>query len=399
MKIKDVGITEIFDSRGEATIEISVTDAEGRSFCAQLPSGKSRGENEVCVLTFAEAGKVIMDVIRPALVGKDISSVTDIDGILLSLDTSSQKKKIGGNVSLGISIACVRAIAHERNTEVWRVVNDEFFEGKIYDKIPKIYSNFINGGRHARNNLSIQEYLVIAETDKNIFGTIHRLIELYKDIGDTIRERSGVTHMPIGDEGGYSHDFKNNFEPLELLSERINGEGLDKHFRLGIDAAATSFLKNGKYFFDNEYISEAELMNKYVSYAEKIGIFESIEDPFMESDVSAFKYINERLPKVTIVGDDLTTTDAIAIEKMARNGSVGGVIIKPNQIGTISETCKAIKVARDNDCTVIISHRSGESEDVFIIQLAKACGADGVKIGAPVHERIYKFNEMIRLFS
>jgi enolase len=343
MKITDINITEIFDSRGEPTIEVSVVDAESRDYSAEIPSGKSRGGNEASVLSFAEAGKILIDVVRPGLIGKEFSRIGELDEYLISLDPSPHKHKIGGNLSLGISIAVARGLAHEQRTGVWEMLNKEFFGEEKFENIPAIYSNFVNGGLHARNNLSIQEYLVIAETRNNISETVRSLIDLYRDIGESLRERSGISHMPIGDEGGYSYDFKNNFEPLQILNERITGEKMDRYFHLGIDAAANSFARDGKYFFDSELITADELLDKYIEYAGGIEIFESIEDPFAESDAGNFANLADKMPRITIVGDDITTTSAELIEKMSKKNAVNGVIIKPNQIGTITETCEAIK--------------------------------------------------------
>ncbi len=262
-----------------------------------------------------------------------------------------------------------------------------------------IFSNLINGGRHAENNLDIQEYHVLAESRKSIRETIKNIIEIYKKLGDFLREEYNAAILPIGDEGGYALNFKNNFEPVEVLEKLVFKSGLEKVFSVGLDVAASNFGKDGKYLFEGNKMNREELLLVYGGYLKKSKLLRSIEDPFSENDFEGFKQIKKTSPRTMIVGDDLTVTNPALIKKFATDGLIGAVIIKPNQIGTLSETCEAIKAAGENNLKYIISHRSGETEDNLIIHLAKASGAYGVKIGAPVRERITKFNELIRIYE
>ncbi|MFA6407108.1 MAG: hypothetical protein WCV80_00180 [Candidatus Paceibacterota bacterium] len=398
MYIKDILLRQIFDSRGEPTIEIGVRDAEGFTHYAEIPSGKSRGAREASVLNFEEAQKAV-NHIKEKVAAHDFKGVGEVDAFLLLQDPTPTKEKLGGNVLLGISIAAARGFAHAEKKELWEVLREEYFGEIESDKAPLIFSNFINGGAHANNNLDIQEFLVIARTDDSIAATIKKLIELYRATGDFLKKQYTLKIIPIGDEGGYSLDFPDNSEPLAMLEALIDENDLEQECMLGLDVAASHFGDKGAYVFEKKDYTRAALVGLYESYFKKIKLLYSIEDPFGENDPEGFVALRKAAPNKIIVGDDLTTTNQAEIEMHTADGAVNGVIIKPNQIGTISETCAALKVARMHGAKTIVSHRSGETEDVFIIHLAKAANADGVKIGAPAKERLLKFNELIRLYS
>lgn len=397
MRISDIIVRNIFDSRGEPTIEIGVRCGE-RTHTAQIPSGKSRGTREASVFAPAEAA-VSARLVRELMCVRSFSSIAEIDAFLSSYDGTPAKTVIGGNVALGISIAAARALAAERKEEIWELIRKEYFASMKKDAPPLIFSNFINGGAHANNTLDIQEYLVIARTSASMRETIEKLISLYRKTGDYLKHARGLKGIPIGDEGGYSLDFEDNFKPLSLLDARIREHGLGGIWFLGIDAAASHFGGKGSYVFEGKQMERKALAERYERYASELGNLMSFEDPFGEDDAEGFSLMRRALPDRWIVGDDLTTTDAGAIRKHTEGGAINAVIIKPNQIGTVTESCKAILAAQSCGAKTIISHRSGETDDTFIIQLAKAAGADGVKIGAPVKERLTKFNELMRLYS
>lgn len=398
MTIHDISVRKIFDSRGEETIEIGVIGGKGTSFFAQIPSGKSRGKNEAVVLSYEQARHSISDL-KSVLVGRNFDSVSSLDGALILYDDSITKFKIGGNVSLGISIAFARHLAHEKKLELWELLRDEFFKGVEEKKKPLIFSNVINGGAHARGDLDIQEYMVVVQTRHSIFDSIQKLIHFYNVLGNSLRQKHKIGNIPIGDEGGYAVGFNDNFEPISVLGQVIRGLKLESLFSIGIDAAASNFYKEGAYDFGGRALSRENLAHIYDEYFRKSIFLCTIEDPFSETDADGFKLIGKKLGKKWIVGDDLTVTNCKFIEKYSKEGAINGVIIKPNQIGTISEACEAMRVAKKNRIKTIVSHRSGETEDNFIIHIAKAGAADGVKIGAPIRERMFKFNELIRLFE
>ena len=398
MKIKSLSLKKIFDSRGEPTIEVCLTDGNGRSFCAQIPSGKSRGSTEVAVFSPQKAASVLKNVVKKKITGKTFSSLKKLDAALVSLDKTENKRRIGGNLALGISTAFVKALAFQKKELVWEVLRDEFFSEESVDKKPLIFSNLINGGAHAKNNLSIQEYLVIAKPRGSYAETTNKLINLYKTLGEVLKRITGFKGLPLGDEGGYAVNFKNNFEPVRILEKLIYALKLNGEFNIGLDSAADNFSQKGKYLFEKKRLNAAALKEIYLSYFKRSSLLYSIEDPFSENDYWAFQEFKDGVPEKLIVADDLTATNTALIKKFG-DDFISGVIIKPNQVGTVSETCEAIKTAKKHKLKIIISHRSGETEDNFIVHLAKACGADGVKIGAPIKERISKFNELIRIFD
>lgn len=397
MKIKNILVKEIFDSRGEPTIEVGVSNLKGNWFFAQISSGKSRGKNEAAVLGAKKAESALRNI-KKEIIGRDFKSIGSLDKKLIKLDGTKNKSRLGGNLMLGISIAFARALASEKNKEIWQVLRQEFFP-KAKNKNPYIFSNLINGGAHAENTLSIQEYLVIAKPRKSINASVKNTIKIYKALGEFLKKQNKLENLSLGDEGGYSLNFKNNFEPFEILERVIKKLNLQKEFLLGMDAAASQFYKNNKYDFDGKKVSNDELSQIYNDYFHKLKILFSIEDPFAEKDFQGFKNLKQIIKNALIVGDDLTATNSKLIAKFARQNLINSVIMKPNQIGTITETCEAIKTAEKNKLKVIISHRSGETEDNFIIHLAKACSAFGVKIGAPARERIFKFDELIELYE
>lgn len=417
MKLKDIKIRKIYDSRGEGTVSIEAEDSSGRFHRASVPSGKSRGIYEALVLPFEEAREVLEQRIKPAILKKKIDAIRETDAILFSIDGSEEKSKIGGNLALGVSIACARAIAFNRGEKLWKTLRGEFFQapkGKITNKNnadkktdkaskkeekPRLFSNLINGGAHANNSLAIQEYMAIVKTGDSASSAVENLILVYRRLGEVIKEEKGIKEIPIGDEGGYSLDFKDNFAPIALLEKTIRGLGFEKEIEIGLDAAASGFYENGAYSFEGKWLSKNELAEIYKGYAERSELLSSIEDPCAQNDPGGFKIIKDALPEKLILGDDLTVTNAERIRNVFGSGAINGVIIKPNQVGTITESCEAMWVAGELGLKTVISHRSGETDDNFIIHLAKAGNAYGLKIGAPARERIFKFNEFTRIYD
>ena len=400
MILEDIKIHEIFDSRGESTIEVEVIDEKLNSFSAQIPSGKSRGKKEAAVLNFADAKKILEQALKKELVNKNFKSIKDLDNFLIGLDGTANKQKLGGNLMLGISVAFARALAHKENIELWQLLRQEFWGVLIPQKKPLIFSNLINGGAHAGNNLDIQEYMVVVDPkDQDYASSIKILVNFYKDLGGVLQSKYKLDKLTIGDEGGYAINFETNFEPIKILQELIISGDFKDIFSLALDVAASNFYKDGKYNFGGNEISSTKLDQTLLDYLIRSNILMSIEDPFDEEDFAAFKNFNRECSDKWIVGDDLTVTNPELIERYAKEKIISGVIIKPNQIGTVFEACQAIRVAQENSLKTIVSHRSGETEDVFIIHLAKAGSVDAVKIGAPVRERLVKFDELIRLYS
>lgn len=400
MILQDIKIHEIFDSRGESTLEVEVLDEKLNSFSAQIPSGKSRGKKEAAVFSFVEAKKVLDSVLKKELIHKNFKSIKDLDNFLIGLDGTPNKEKLGGNLMLGISLSFARALAHKDNKELWQLLRQEFWGGLISEKKPLIFSNLINGGAHAGNNLDIQEYMVVVDSkDQDYATSIKVLITFYKELGKFLQSKYKLDKLIIGDEGGYAINFESNFEPIKILEDLITSGGLKDIFSLALDVAASNFYKDGKYNFGGNEMSSDKLNQVLLDYLVRSNLLMSIEDPFDELDFEGFKNFNSKCPDKWVVGDDLTVTNPEFIEKFVKEKMISGVIIKPNQIGTVSESCRAIRVAQENGLKTIVSHRSGETEDVFIVHLAKAGDVDAVKIGAPIRERIVKFDELIRLYN
>lgn len=396
MKIKNIFFREIFDSRGEKTIEVEVVNSKNLSFRASVPAGKSRGKNEAFVLSPSNiCSKNYYRKIK-VLENKNFNFIQTFDNFLLKLDGTKNKSNLGGNAMIALSLAFARGLAFEKKVSLGALVSQEFFQKKYNPLLwkPVIFSNLINGGVHSSNSLNIQEYLVLVPIQNAPLQAIEDLINFYKLLGDYLKKIKNVKFLAIGDEGGYSLNFKNNFEPILILYNLIKKHKFN--FALGLDAAASNFKKQDGYFFEGKKISSNILISKYLNYFKKVPILESIEDPFAEDEPESFEVFGQNLPKSkTIVGDDLTVTNPHLISKF--HSIINAIIIKPNQIGTLTETLTTCLLADKYKIKTIFSHRSGETEDNFIVELASAANAFGLKIGAPTKERIVKFNEFLRL--
>lgn len=399
MRLKDILLKPIADSRGNPTIEVGLVSGEGGSFFAQIPSGKSVGEREAIALPIDKAREVLDNILKKELIGRDFNSIKDLDVFLLQLDPTSKKERLGGNMMLGLSLTFARALAEKKGMEFWEVLRAEFFPSETGKILPRIFSNLINGGAHAENNLDFQEFLVVVDPKNSIAAGVEKLKGFYGKLGDWFREESGLTNIPLGDEGGYAPNFKDNFEPFRILGERIEAEKLAAEFALGLDAAASELWNEGKYRFENQHLSSDELKQVYLNFFHRAPLLYSLEDPFDENDGQGFGNLMAQAPGKLIIGDDLTTTRPEMIQSCAIHKFINGVIVKANQIGTLKETCEAVRAAKENEVAVIVSHRSGETPDNFLIHLARAANAYGVKIGAPYGGRLAKFGELVRIFS
>ncbi len=396
MTVQDIFVRRIFDSRGDATVEAGITNKAGNVFTAQVPAGKSTGKHEATSLPFPEAEEAAVEI-REALAGRSFDSIASFDDVLRDLDGTENKKRLGGNVLLGLSVSMARALASERGREVWQILREEFFAGTETHP-PRVFANLINGGAHAGNDIDIQEYMVIVPTTAGAGTATERLVAFYRRLGGELRRERNVHQLPVGDEGEYAVSFDNNRAPLTALNNLIGDE--DNEWELGVDAAATGFSGDGEYVFDGAETSTADLNDIYLAYMQELPRFISLEDPFAETDIEGFaRLMKHTASDVWVIGDDVTVTDADRIRRMLEREAINAVIIKPNQTGTVSESCYAMRAAAEGGAARVVSHRSGETEDPFIISLAKAGGAEGVKIGAPARERLIKYNELIRLYD
>src|SRR3989344_5011608 len=384
-KIKACQARKILDSRGDWTIESEVTLESGVSASASVPQGKSTGSREAISLP-AEQALVNVDTrINEVLKGMEVSDQGGVDRKMLELDATHNKSNLGANAILSISLATARAATQEDGSSLWSHLRN-LYRDKIDNKAPRLFINCINGGVHAGSGLEIQEYIVVPKFD-TIRESIEFGAEFYKKLKEILTEAFGPTAAEIGDEGGFAPHMTDNVAPLQYMRQALSKLDAEDKAELGIDAAANTIKR-----------SPNELRRWYREMRDKYDLL-FVEDPFNENNIDDFVTLaHEFNGRPMIIGDDLTTTDSKEIEKAALAGAVNGVIIKPNQIGTLTETFEAIRVARNNNLFVIISHRSGETNDDFIADLAWAVGADGIKLGAPARgERVAKYNRLLEI--
>ena len=391
---------EIKDSRSNLTIKVTVFigDIYG-SF--SVPSGASTGAHEAHELRDADGKGVenaiekINNVIAPVLIGKDVLNQHEIDRIMIALDGTPNKNNLGGNSMIGVSIACAKAAAAVLRIETFEHLRT-LAEMKPSRKIPHLYMNLINGGKHAKNNLAFQEYLVVSNTE-NISEAIENGITIQETLKEIISKELGESSLVLGDEGGYAPQTSDVKKPLLFLNEAIKKNNLEDKVRLALDVASSSFFDNGKYKVAGKDISKNELMNLFNSLITEFNLL-SIEDPFDEESFDDFENLKEDYSELFVVGDDLTVTNAKLLQKAIDNDSINAMIIKPNQIGTLTETLETMRLAREHNIELIVSHRSGETDDDFIADLAFAFNCFGMKAGSPIKpERMVKYKRLEKI--
>ncbi len=391
---------EIKDSRGNPTIKVTIS-VGGVSDSFSVPSGASTGIHEAHELRdgdgrgVKDAIKKINDTIAPALIGKNVLNQKEIDKIMLVLDGTPNKDNLGGNSMIGVSIACAKVAAKVTNREVYEYLRT-LEEMKSSRKTPYLFMNLINGGKHAKNDLAFQEYHIVPETS-NTAEAINIGIKIQNTLKEIIVKDLGEESLVLGDEGGFAPKTSDICKPLTYLTEAIEKNNLQDKVRLALDVAASSFYENGVYKIANKNVASEGLMDIYNSLISEFNLF-SIEDPFDEEDFENFKKLKEKNPSLYVVGDDLTVSNKFRLSRAIENKSINAIIIKPNQIGTLSETLETMKLARENDIEIIVSHRSGETDDDFIADLAYAFGCFGFKSGSPLKpERMVKYQRLIEI--
>lgn len=393
--IRDITGEKVFDSRGKPTLSVSVL-AEGGMGNFMVPSGASTGSREAVSLSgddgIARALRSLSDEIAPRLRGLDASKQVEIDRTLLEIDGTANKSRCGGNTLIGVSVAAARAAAAARAIPLHEHLRS-LADIRPSRRTPKLFINLINGGKHAQGGSSIQEHQIITESDDPRMA-----LEEAKKVEHALSEILNERHIrySLGDEGGVVFPVATPEESFSLLAEARDRSGAHG-ITIGADAAASSFYADGAYTVCGKLYTKTELAALYERLQTQVGL-SALEDPFEENDLDAFADLARQMPHLLVIGDDLTTTSAASIQKAAAAGAIRGVIIKPNQIGTLSETLDAMKSARDHDVECIISHRSGETLDTFIADLAFAFGAYGLKAGAPsAPERRAKYERLIEI--
>ena len=404
-KIQNIISRQIFDSRGNPTIETDIITSNGHFGRAAVPSGASTGSHEAYELRDNNSkyhGKSVLKAVAnvngeifDAITGYNVSNQIKIDETLIKLDGKKNKSRLGANSILSVSLSCAVAASNAMKVPLYK-----YLGGTKKYRMPTPMLNIINGGAHASNNLSFQEFMIIPVNNNTFNEAIRKSSEVFHNL-KIILDKKNLSSS-VGDEGGFSPNLKSEEEALQLICDAIEKSGfkLRKDFCIGLDVAATEFCQKGKYkilsekqsFSSDQFIDYlSNLVNKYPIV--------SIEDPFSEDDwISWSKLVKKLGDNIQIVGDDLFTTNLERLKKGIKNRSANAILIKLNQIGTLSETLECIDYAIANNFEVIISHRSGETEDTFIADLSVATNAGQIKTGSMSRsERISKYNQLLRI--
>ena len=402
MKIKDIKAREILDSRGNPTVEVDVILENGILGRAAVPSGASTGEREAlemrdggsryCGKGVLNAVNNVNTIIRDAVIGMDAADQRALDYKMIELDGTETKSKLGANAILGVSMAALKASALNEGKPLYQYVGDGIV-------LPVPMMNIINGGAHADNKLDFQEFMIIPQRD-TIKERVRVGSEVFHNLKKVLNERGLSTG--VGDEGGFAPDLQSNTEGFELIMEAIKRAGYvpGKDVCLAIDVAASEFYKDGKYNLvgDGRSLTTDELIDFYAELIGKYPII-SIEDPVDENDWEGFTKVTERLgDKIQLVGDDLFVTNKKCLQMGIDRHAGNAILLKVNQIGTITETLETIELARANGYATIISHRSGETEDTTIADLAVGLDLGQIKTGSMSRtDRICKYNQLMRI--
>jgi enolase len=399
MKIREVRAIQILDSRGTPTIEVRLTSNTGTTATYSVPAGASKGEHEATELrdgnssyhgqSVSVAIEVITKELTPEIIRRDFSSLRDFDDWLITIDPSPQKTAIGGNSTLALSGAFAHLAALENKQSLW-----QYFQSISLQKpaFPHIFANLVNGGKHAPG-LDIQEFMIVPKSTTPS-TTIAQIYDFHTRLQKNLVEQYGPSAKLVGDEGGMAPAGATTSEILEII-HNLRDHKTDP--AIALDVAASSFYNGTNYTFEGQDLSSQDWSARLSGLASKYNIT-SLEDPFAETDTQAFIDYASAHPSSLIVGDDITVTNPRRIAELAKKQAIRGVIIKPNQIGTLSETIDAIETARQHALSIIISHRSGETNDHLIIDLAYGFAVDAVKIGAPRRgERVEKYNRLLEI--
>ncbi len=400
--IKDIKAREILDSRGNPTVEADVTLNNGITATASVPSGASTGQREALELRdndnrymgkgVQKAVNNVNSIIKPALIGLNVNDQELIDKTMIELDGTETKSKLGANAILAVSMAALKAASKTNNKELYEYIGN----GKT---LPKPMMNILNGGMHADNGLDFQEFMIIPNA-KTIKERVRIGSEVFHNLKKVLKEEGYNTN--VGDEGGFAPNFKTNKEALDSIIKAIKEAGYTpgKDVNIALDVAASEFYENGLYNLkgENKKLTTDELIEYYKDLINKYPII-SIEDPVDENDWEGFAEITEKLGnKIQLVGDDLFVTNKKYLQKGINEKAGNAILLKVNQIGTITETLETIKLAKQNGYNTIISHRSGETEDTTIADLAVGLNLGQIKTGSLSRtDRVAKYNRLIRI--
>jgi len=405
-KVKEVKAREILDSRGNPTVEVDViltSNVLGRS---AVPSGASTGTREAVELRDGDksrylgkgtlkAVKNVNTVIAPELVGKDPRDQEEIDRLMIALDGTENKARLGANAILGVSMATAKAAAQDAGLPIYK-----YLGGDAARRLPIPFFNILNGGKHADNNVDIQEFMIAPIGAPSFREALRYASEVYHHLKAILKSRGLSTS--VGDEGGFAPNLSRNEEALEVIVSAIEKAGYrpGKDISIVLDPAASEFYEEGKYLLkaDNKSLPSQEMVAYYDDLISKYPII-SIEDGLAEDDWQGWKFLTQKLgKKIQLTGDDIFVTNPKILAEGIRQGIANSVLIKLNQIGTVTETLKAVSMARESGYTCVFSHRSGETEDSFLADITVATNAGQLKTGAPARsERLAKYNQLLRI--
>ena len=405
MFIDSVSAIEVMDSRGNPTVKATVELSDGTVESAIVPSGASTGKREALELRDGDnrfMGKGVLKAvghvnneINDALVGMSPFNQAVVDATMKELDGTANYGKLGANAVLGVSMAVARAAAKSLGMPLYR-----YLGGANAMTIPTPMLNIINGGSHADNSVDFQEYMIMPIGFEDFATALRASSEVYHNLKALLKAKGHSTSL--GDEGGFAPDLSTNEEPIEIIMEAIEKAGYKagEEIAIAMDPASSEFYKNGKYELvgEGKSLTSAEMVDYYVALCEKYPIV-SIEDGLAEDDWDGFKLMTEKLgDKIQIVGDDLFVTNANILARGIKEGITNSILIKPNQIGSVSETMLTVRLAQRNGYTCVVSHRSGESEDAFIADFAVALNCGQIKTGSTARgERTAKYNRLLEI--
>lgn len=415
IKIENVHAREILDSRGTPTIEVEVELSNCNIGRASIPSGASTGAFEVLELrdgdkkrykgkgvlkAVSNVNEIISKKLKEKTILADFSSQTEIDNLLLELDGTENKSKLGANAILGVSLALARALACARHEYLFQFLNLGFEDHKSELSLPVPMMNILNGGKHALDSVDLQEFMIMPVGLGSFSDALRACSEVYQTLKSLLHSKGLSTS--VGDEGGFAPSLKENKQAIEIILEAIDKAGYKtgSDFYLTIDAASTELFRDGKYHLikEGKKLSSDEMIDFYSNWICDYPIY-SLEDPLSEEDWRGWTNITKALGnKVQIVGDDLFVTNVKRLTRGIEERCANSILIKLNQIGTLTETLKTMALAKKNKYRCVISHRSGETEDTFISDLAVATSCGQIKTGAPARiDRVAKYNQLLRI--
>jgi enolase len=402
--IEAVGAREILDSRGNPTVEVEVLLDDGIVARAAVPSGASTGAFEAYELRDGDKARyggkgvlkavsAVLDEIGPGIEGFEASDQRLVDAAIIALDGTENKKRLGANAILGVSLAVAKAAADSADLPLFRYVG-----GPNAHTLPVPLLNIINGGSHADNDIDVQEFMIVPLGAESFSEALRWGVETYHSLKSLLKSKGLSTGL--GDEGGFAPNLSSNREALDLIAEAIGQAGftLGSDIALATDVAASEFYKDGSYHFEGKQLSAGELTAYFADLASNYPLV-SIEDPLQEDDWEGYQHFTAELgDKLQIVGDDLFVTNPVRLKKGLELGAGNSILVKVNQIGTLTETLDAVAMAQRAGYTAILSHRSGETEDTTIADLAVATDSGQIKTGAPARsERVAKYNQLLRI--